>query len=419
LSSAAPPEPAGHTGDSAWKRTYWVVWLANLVTSIGMMSFLVFFPAHLESLGVEGESVAVWSGLVFGGAPLVASIMTPIWSALGDRFGRRLMTVRAMLAITVFVGAMAWATEPWQLFLLRLGQGFFSGFVAPSITLVSVVAPVHRQGLVAGSLQTALALGSIIGPLIGGAVQPLYGLETVFLGVSAASLVSALLVWFLARESAAHRQRVARGVAPLEVLRASLKDLAGVWANPRMRAALQLLFWMLLAVGASNPLMELFVRELDLAPGRTAALTGLVTSAFAATSLVMMPLWGAYGDRVGHAVAMRRCALLGVVALALNAVAHGVVMLFAVRIALAAAMAGASPLPYGLAAAEIPVERRGGAMGAVFSARTLAVASSAMLGGALSQVVGIRGLFGLGALVLLVVHLWTAPSRADGAPAGP
>jgi DHA1 family multidrug resistance protein-like MFS transporter len=411
LSSAAPPRPSDPAG---WKRTYWVVWLANLVTSIGMMSFLVFFPAHLEELGVEGDAVAVWSGLVFGGAPLVASIMTPIWSALGDRFGRRLMTVRAMLAITVFVGAMAWATAPWQLFVLRLCQGFFSGFVAPSITLVSVAAPVHRQGFVAGSLQTALALGSIVGPLIGGAVQPVHGLETVFLGVSAASLVSALLVWFLARENAGDRQRVERGVAPLEVLRGSLKDLLEVWGNPRMKEALQLLFWLLLAVGASNPLMELFVRELGVEPGRTEAVTGLVTSAFAATSLVAMPAWGAYGDRVGHATAMRRCALLGVVALALNAVVSGVVMLFAVRIALAAAMAGASPLPYGLAAAEIPVERRGGAMGAVFSARTLAVASSAMVGGALSQVVGIRGLFALGAVLLLLVHLRTGPAPGAG-----
>ena len=409
MTPAAPSTPPDSTGSPGWKRTYWVVWLANLVTSVGMMSFLVFFPAHLEDLGVEGSAVAIWSGLVFGGAPLMASVMTPIWSALGDRFGRRLMTVRAMLAITVFVGAMAFATAPWQLFALRLCQGFFSGFVAPSITLVSVAAPVHRQGLVAGSLQTALALGSIIGPLIGGFVQPRYGLEAVFVGVSCASLVSATLVWFLAREDARDRQQVARGVAPMEILRGSLKDLEGVWSNPRMRAALQLLFWMLLAVGASNPLMELYVRELGASPGQTSVLTGLVTSAFAATSLVAMPIWGAYGDRVGHATAMRRCALLGVAALVANALASSLAMLFVVRIALAAAMAGASPLPYGLAASEVPVERRGGAMGAVFSARTLAVASSAMVGGALSQLVGIRGLFALGAVLLLLVHRRTAP----------
>ena len=48
-------------------------------------------------------------------------------------------------------------------------------------------------------------------------------------------------------------------------------------------------------------------------------------------------------------------------------------------------------------------------MGAVFSARTLAVASSAMVGGALSQLVGIRGLFALGAVLLLLVHRRTAP----------
>jgi len=49
-------------------------------------------------------------------------------------------------------------------------------------------------------------------------------------------------------------------------------------------------------------------------------------------------------------------------------------------------------------------------MGAVFSARTLAIAFSAMIGGFLAQYVGVRGLFAIGAVVLLVVYLRTAPA---------
>lgn len=393
-----------------WKRTYWVVWLANLVTSIGMMSFLPFFPAHLADIGVAREDIPLWTGLIFGAAPLVASLMTPIWSALGDRYGRRLMTVRAMLAITIFVGSMAFATEAWHLLLLRLGQGCFSGFIAPSITLVSVVAPKDRQGYVAGSLQTALALGSVIGPLLGGSLVVTQGLETVFVGVACASFVAACLVWFLARENSSDRQKVAKGVTPLQVLRSSLADLMIVWRLPRLRDSLEIVFWMILGMGASNPLLLLFVVELGAEEARAEFLSGLLFSCAAGVNLVAMPLWGKYGDRVGHFSALKLCSVLVMVAMLLHAVTVNIAMLFVLRVLLAAAMAGSSPLAYGLAAQEVPVERRGGAMGAVFSSRTLAVSISAMLGGFATQYIGIRGLFLVGGLVLLAA-LWRLQRR--------
>jgi len=95
-----------------WKRTHRAVWVANLATAVGMMSFLPFFPSHLERLGVHGDArLALWTGLVFGAAPLSAAVMSPIWGALGDRFGRRLMVIRSMVAITVFVGAMPHSSD--------------------------------------------------------------------------------------------------------------------------------------------------------------------------------------------------------------------------------------------------------------------------------------------------------------------
>jgi len=125
-----------------WKRTYRAVWLANLITSVGMMSFLPFFPSLLEEMGVDSPvAVRVWAGAIFGAAPLSATLMSPIWGALGDRLGRKLMICRAMIAIAVFVGGMYFAQTPLQLLALRIGQGLFSGFIPPSITLVSVAAP--------------------------------------------------------------------------------------------------------------------------------------------------------------------------------------------------------------------------------------------------------------------------------------
>ena len=73
---------------AGWRRTYWTVWTANLVTAIGMMSFLPFFPSLLEEMGLrDRDEIQLWAGIAFGAAPLSATFMSPIWGALGDRLG--------------------------------------------------------------------------------------------------------------------------------------------------------------------------------------------------------------------------------------------------------------------------------------------------------------------------------------------
>jgi MFS family permease len=209
---------------------------------------------------------------------------------------------------------------------------------------------------------------------------------------------------------------VESGQSPAAILRASLQDLLEVWRHPRLRPALQAVFWMVLGIGATNPLMLLFVQELGVGEGRSEVLTGLLLSCVAGANLVAMPLWGRIGDRHGHAAALRLCTLLAAVTLLLHVVVWNFELLFALRLLLALAMAGSSPLAYGLAAVEIGVERRGGAMGAVFASRTLAIALSAMVGGALSAWVGIRGLFLLGGMVLVVMLVRGERSRGAAAP---
>lgn len=383
----------------SWKRTYWAVWFANLVTAIGMMSILPFFPSHLEELGLtDPDDIAVWTGVIYGAAPLMAAFAGPIWGALGDRYGRRLMVVRSMFAITLFVGAMRWASSPWELLALRMAQGCFSGFLPPSLTLVSTLAPANAQGRIAGSLQSAMVWGAIIGPLFGEAVRDLVGVREVYTGVSILSGLAVVLVMVFAREDHSKRQGTQRRASTLQQLRE-------LRANPELRSAVSLLFWIQFGLGATNPQLELYVRELgsSLIEPSTAALF----SVLAAANLIALPRWGRYGDRHGHYDALRRCTLWSGAALLVHAIAPGYEVLLLARVMIGVAAAGSGPLAFGVAAAATASDRRGGAFGVVFSARALAVAISAMAGGWLSSLVGVRGLFMLGA-ALVWYQLWRA-----------
>jgi len=430
---------------TSWKRTYWVVWVANLVTSIGMMSFLPFFPSLLAEMGVTDEGDrSVWAGVCFAAAPLSATISAPIWGAIGDRFGRKVMVCRAMMAIAIFVGAMGFASTPWQLLALRLGQGMFSGFIPPSITLVSIVAPEDRQGRVAGNLGTALAVGGLVGPLLGSFLANALGSrQAVFFVVATLAFISAFIVWFGAHEDRSLRRQEGEGPsASRRTVRGAFvrigQDIGEVLASRSMRATALVVFALQFGLGAVNPILELYIEGLfggDLSGTswpRLVALfgagegsletqvetlaTGLSFGVMAVANLLSLPLWGIYGDRVGHRRALTRCGVLAAGALFLQAATAHYGVFLAGRFLMGVGMAGIGPLAFGLAAGEARAERRGGAFGVVFSARTLAVAVGGTSGGFLYRFLEARGLMVMAALLVVGTLVFFRRSAAPSMP---
>ena len=400
---------------SSARRTFAVIWIANLLSALGMMSFLPFFPSVVEGLGVtERGQVALWSGLCHGAAPFMAALMGPFWGAFGDRYGRKLMVVRSMLALSVFVGLMSFARTPVELLVLRAFQGVFSGFLPPSITLVSVGVAKERQGRLAGNLQMAMATGAIAGPLLGGMVAGHYGVRSLFLVVAVATGLATLLVVLFADEQRSAEELAApqTRLGFVSMLRGMGRDLEELMSRPRMRAGLLILFVTQFGIGATNPQLELFVR--DLAPDAGAAThrsqTGFLFTCMSVANLAAMPLWGRFGDRSGHLRALVLAS--GGCALALGATAFAttyMVLLFG-RIGLSLAGAAMGPCAFALAGSEANPNRRGASFGAVFSARTLSLSLSAAAGGGLAGVLSIPGLFAAAAASsgsMAVFGAWT------------
>jgi DHA1 family multidrug resistance protein-like MFS transporter len=383
------------------QRTFWSVWLANLVAGTGLMSFLPFFPSQIESMGVrDPDQVATWTGCVFGVAPLMAALMGPIWGSLGDRVGRKPMVLRSLVAITLFVGAMGFARTPLELLLLRMLQGTFSGILPPSITLVSIGSPSGSQGRLAGRLQMALAAGAIFGPLIGSRVVAAYGLECLFLAVGGAVALAAVgVLLFASEDQSAMRlgpERLRRGL-----LTEAFGDFRLLIQDRTLRFSMAMLFALQFGLGATNPLLELLVRRLEGGFGLSFEdRTALLFSSMAIVSVALMPSWGRLGDRRGHYRCLRWCVWGSAIALSATSLVGNYGQLWALRVALGVFAAGAGPLAYGVAGARTPQGQRGAANGAVFSAQALASALSAMAGGLLAQGLGLVGLFTAAGLAL-------------------
>ena len=389
---------------TGWRRTFWVISASNLIAGAGLMSFLPFFPTLLEGLGMQDlHARAVWSGVLFGAAPLSAAFSGPMWGSIGDRHGRKIMVVRALCGLALFVGAMTWARTAWELLFLRLGQGVLSGYMAPSLTLVSVVAPREMQGRVTSWLQTASTIGTILGPMLGALVLGHLGVRSVFAVVAGAALVSALLVALFAREAHEARSTNPPPVSIVSLLAAARDDLRRLLQVPKLREALILYAAVQFALGATNPLMEFLVEATWTGDhARIEELTGTLFSALALSAIVATPLWGRWADRIGPAPVLRVSSALSALALAAHALAPAYGWLLAVRIVFGLASPGASASAFSLAATETESGSRGAAMGTVFSARSFAVSGGSFVAGSVAAALGIRGLFAAAGAVIAV-----------------
>jgi DHA1 family multidrug resistance protein-like MFS transporter len=126
----------------------------------GDQSNSAFLPLYVSQLGVTShEALSMWSGLTFSVTFLVSAIVSPMWGSLADRKGRKLMLLRASLGMAIAILLQAFATNVWQLFILRAVMGLTSGYIPNAMALVASQVPRERSGWALSTLSTAQISG--------------------------------------------------------------------------------------------------------------------------------------------------------------------------------------------------------------------------------------------------------------------
>lgn len=365
------------------------LWFAVWVTATGMWAMVPFLTYFVEDLGIH-DPVArnLWTGVLVAAAPIAAAFMGPVWGGIGDRFSRKAMVLRGVGAIALFVGLMTFVRTPWELLALRLLQGLFSGYVPPSITLVSVQAPLDKQGTVAGLVQSAMHAGAVSGYAMGGLIAASGSMRSVFPICAGLSALGFLVVLVFVHEGARETERftslraIARGVA------SDFRYVLGL--KPLVRLLVVVVIARALA-SSVNPSFARYVE--DVGGGRLGA--GWLFSAEAAILLASASLWGRMLEPIGPRRVFAFCATgLGISFLAQAAVtSYGALLTW--RLVSGACAGGVMPACYVMAMRESASDRRGSALGMVFMALAFSHAGGAALGGPLLNLLDFRGLLAL------------------------
>lgn len=406
----------------AWRRNLWVLWIANFLTSVGLMALLPFFAPFVRDLGeTDPRRCELWAGIIVGAGPFMAAVLSGFWGAVGDRVGRKRMVIRALIAITIFVGGMAFANAPWQLLVLRIWQGAFSGYVAPTLTLVSVLAPLDRQGRVGGSLQTSVLAGAVMGPWLSSLVAPSIGYGGIALICALMSLSSAAIVATFVVEPPRSEatQPARRGVSRMFVDAA--RDLGSALRRPGVGGLLIALLLVRTASAAVNPTLVTHVEALlGGASVEAHRVASWVFSAQPLATLAFLPLFGRIADRRGSRLVLLVCVLCGALATLAQAFTHSALALGAWRLVAGGFLAGVLPASVAATAHGGSADRRGGELGLTFSALTFGLAFGPWIGSAIDAYFGYPNLLltsaGLLACAFVLLVGWRKP--VGDAPSG-
>lgn len=279
----------------SWKVNLISVWFGCFFTGLAISQILPFLPLYVSQLGVSShEALSMWSGLTFSITFLVSAIVSPMWGSLADRKGRKLMLLRASLGMAIAILLQAYATNVWQLFLLRGLMGLTSGYIPNAMALVASQVPRERSGWAISTLSTAQISGVIGGPLMGGFLADHVGLRAVFFITAMLLVVSFLVTLFLIKE----------GVRPT-VSKADRLSGKAVFATLPYPGLMISLFVTTLVIqlcnGSIGPILALFIKSMAPDSNNIAFLSGMIAAVPGVSALISAPRLGKLGDRIGTA----------------------------------------------------------------------------------------------------------------------
>ncbi len=201
MSADRPPPLNESPFTFPWRRNLVVVWISQFLSVSGFAFGIPLLGLYIQELGVESEkAIGFWTAALQGGAAVSLALMSPVWGALGDRYGRKMMLLRANFGGAVCLFGMSLAGAPGHLLFLRMFQGVFTGTIPAAQTLVSVHTPEHRQGFALGLMASAVQAGIFNGRLVGGYAADLFGFAAAFQIGSGLLIASALLIILFVRE---------------------------------------------------------------------------------------------------------------------------------------------------------------------------------------------------------------------------
>ena len=197
-----------------WLRNVILITVAQFFAQLAFCSAMTFMPfwfkdvAMIKDQGDLSMNVALYN--VAGN--LSFCVFAPIWGILGDRYGRKIMLLRATLGGAIMTPLMGFIGSPVLMIFHRLALGALVGTVTAAQTLIVTTTPKKHLTLSLGAASAGMFAGMLAGQFAGSEMVFRLGFFQTFMWCGVFLGISTLLILFT-RENfrpVVHKMKVSR-----------------------------------------------------------------------------------------------------------------------------------------------------------------------------------------------------------------
>jgi DHA1 family multidrug resistance protein-like MFS transporter len=176
------------------KRILLTLLLVVFAAFLGVGIIIPIMSIYAMDLGATGITL----GLMISAFSISQGILQPVVGNLSDRRGRKRFLVVGLLIYAVVGLIYTLATSVEHLILIRIFQGVGSAMILPIVmAYIGDLAPQGQEGKYMGMLNIAIFAGIGVGPMLGGLFLDTIGINPAFYAMSALTAASLGLVLVL------------------------------------------------------------------------------------------------------------------------------------------------------------------------------------------------------------------------------
>ena len=288
----------------SFRVNYSAILIAETLAMIGFSLSVPIIPLFLEDdIGItDPVKLKIWAGIIQSSASVTMAIFAPIWGRLADTYSRKAMLLRAMFGGAIVISFMTIVNSPWQLFVLRSIQGCLTGTVTAATVLTASLTPVAHVAFTLGLLQTMIAVGNSLGPLVGGLISDFFGYRAAFFSTG----IALALAGFIVLKWVDKDIRPGIEIKPENKTRrpSLIPDIKPIAASPLLITMMLVTFGVQSANNTATPMLPLFIKSLfenlHESHPHIAASSGIVLGVGAASSALAAVLVGKFSSSIGY-----------------------------------------------------------------------------------------------------------------------
>jgi MFS transporter, DHA1 family, multidrug resistance protein len=388
-----------------WKINLYTVWSSQILSLMSFSFGIPFLSFYIQELGITApDKIKIYTGILSTAPALTMAVMAPIWGIIADKWGKKLMLLRAMFFGSIVIAGMGMVTNIDQLIILRLAQGIFTGTITAAMTLVATGTPSNRLSFAIGLMLSSTFIGTSAGPVIGGFLAEFTGYRTSFYIGGALMAIDFILVLLFVKEEKIIEQPDAYTMKSVANIMESTTDSMKPAADTKKPAAdtkkpvasffsmfsgmmaimLLLLFILRLSRAVFSPYLPLFVQEELAGKGGVITFTGIVNGVTGLMSALSGLTLSRLGDKYNKLTLLRILFTAGII-LSLPLAIFSNLWVFTILYGIFFyVIGGIEPIIISITSENTPPERRGALFGVQGLVGNLAWTVSPMIGSFIS-----------------------------------